>query len=374
MGNEFFSERSIAEVELSRIVQNYEIYKGATASGARIIAVVKADAYGHGDMQISRALEACGVDFFAVSNINEGIRLRENGISGEILILGYTPVRFSEELTYYRLSQAIVSEEHLRQIQDFGKNEACYHIALDLGMHRIGLNCNDISATVSKIKNAAKTLKIKGVFTHFPVADSTNPTDIEFTRSAVATFDEICARLSGLGIEHFHCQNSAAGLLHSSRCSNAIRLGISLYGYAPSSDIALPQGILPALSWKSRVACVLNVKKGESIGYGRSFVAERDMRVATITAGYADGYPRVLSNKGYVLINGSHARIVGRICMDMMMADASALDRVNAGDEVILIGESNGEKITADDLARGCGSISYEILCGISKRVKRVYI
>ena len=373
MRSEFFSERSIAEIDLSVIKENYKIYKARTDAHS-VIAVVKANAYGHGDAEVARALSEIGAEYFAVSNINEGVILRKNGISGNILILGYTPPLLSDLLREYKLEQTIVSEEHLSEIESRGKDGISYHIALDLGMKRIGIHCDDLEKAVRKIKNAAKVLKIKGIFTHFPSADTNDSASIELTARMISDFDTVCEGLDGIGIDCFHCQNSAAGLAYSSKYANTARLGITLYGYSPSSAVEIPAGIKPALTWKSLVCRVFSVTKGESIGYGRSFFADRNMRVATVTTGYADGYPRVLSNVGKIIINGSLCPIVGRICMDMMMVDISEIGNISVGCEVVLIGKSGAEKITADDLARGCGSISYEILCGISKRVKRVYI
>ena len=372
MRSEFFSERSIAEIDLSVIKENYKIYKARTDVD-RVIAVIKANAYGHGDVEVARALSEIGAEYFAVANINEGIRLRKNGISGDILILGYTPTSFTDLLREYKLEQTIVSEEHLSEIENRGKDGVSYHIALDLGMKRIGIHCDDLEKTVRKIKNAAKALKIKGIFTHFPSADSNDSASIELTERMISDFDTVCEGLDGIGIDCFHCQNSAAGLAYSSKYANTARLGITLYGYPPSGAVEIPAGIKPALTWKSLVCRVFTVTKGESIGYGRSFFADRDMRVATVTTGYADGYPRALSNVGKIIINGSRCPIVGRICMDMMMADVTDAPKVAAGDTAVLIGRSGDENITAEHIASCADTISYEILTGISSRVKRVY-
>ena len=373
MKSGLFLNRSIANIELSRITENYEIYKNCI-SDRSLIAVVKANAYGHGDVEISRLLEAEGVDYFAVSNINEGIRIRNGGIKGNILVLGYTPTALLPELSRFGLEQAIVSEDHLENIINCRVKNVGFHIALDLGMKRLGLSIDDPDVALNKIKNAADKIKLKGVFTHLPVADSRSIGDIKFTQREIDTFDNICTDLRGAGVEYFHCQNSAAGLGYRSKSANAVRVGILLYGYAPSKDVPVPKGIKTALSWKSLVCAVINVKKGEGISYGRSFIAEKNMRVATISTGYADGYPRFLSSKGYVIINGAICPIVGRICMDMMMVDVSDANEVRMGDEVVLIGESCGKKITADDLARVGKTISYEILTGISSRVERKYL
>ena len=372
MRSEFFSERSIAEIDLSVIKENYKIYKSRTDVDS-VIAVIKANAYGHGDVEVARALSDIGAEYFAVANINEGIRLRKNGISGDILILGYTPPTLCDLLREYKLEQTIVSEEHLSEIENRGKDGVSYHVALDLGMKRIGINCDNIERSVRKIKNAARALKIKGIFTHFPSADTNDSASIELTARMISDFDTVCEGLDGIGIDCFHCQNSAAGLVYSSKYANTARLGITLYGYPPSGAVEIPSGIKPALTWKSLVCRVFSVTKGKSIGYGRSFFAERDMCVATVTTGYADGYPRAASNKAKVLICGARCPIVGRICMDMMMADVTDAPKVAAGDTAVLIGRSGDENITAEHIASCADSISYEILTGISSRVKRVY-
>ncbi len=369
MTGELFLYRSVAEVDLTRLKRNYIIHKTYHRK-RRIISIIKANAYGHGDVEVASALAEEGADFFAVSNINEGIRLRESGIGGEILILGYTPKELSHLIFRYNLSQAIVSEEHLAEAMAQRNREIKYHIAIDVGMRRIGL-CPESAA--ENIKNASEVLQIKGIFTHLPIADTASADGVKYTAHEIAVFDEICRLSERFGIELFHCQNSAAAIFHSSKESNCVRLGISLYGYAPSSEVELPTGVTPALEWKSMICRVFSVRKGESIGYGRSFFAEKDMKVATVTTGYADGYPRALSNRGYVIIKGEMCRVVGRVCMDMMMVDVSSVAGVKAGEEVILLGRSGDKQISADDIARWADTIPYEILTRISSRVARQY-
>ncbi len=371
MNGELFLERSVAEIDLLQIRKNYRAYKDM-AAGREIIAVVKANAYGHGDKEIASALSEEGVNFFAVSNINEGIRLRRGGIKGKILILGYTPESLSGTLLKQDLCQAIVSEEHLSRLLGRHPYPVKYHIALDLGMKRIGLSVKNPRYTLERIKGACEKLKIEGIFTHFPVADSIAESDREFTMSEYKDFAQMAKSVREMGIKYAHCLNSAAGIVLGEK-DDYVRLGISLYGYAPSKDVALPSEIVPALSWKSLVCRVAKVEKGESIGYGRGYIANKSLQIATITTGYADGYPRLISNRGYVLIDGKRCPIVGKICMDMMMVDASSVPEVKAGDVAVLIGKSGDEELNADRLAEWSNSISYEILTGISSRVLRVY-
>ncbi|MBQ8320971.1 MAG: alanine racemase [Clostridia bacterium] len=360
-------------MDTGQIVKNYNVYKSALPGKAQIIAVVKANAYGHGDEEIARSLEAGGADFFAVSNINEAIRLRFGGISGEILVLGYTPPYFLPYLTEYDIIQTAVSEEHIEELKKYAPSGAKVHIAIDTGMKRIGLDSEDCERCVKIIKSATSALKITGVFTHFPVADSSHEADRRFTKQSLDKFRRIVTDVKPLGIELIHCLNSAGGIAYFDAPFNTVRLGISLYGYSPSPQIKLPLGIKPAMSWKTLVSAVIKVSKGEGVGYGRSFIASQNMRIATLTTGYADGYPRAASNKGFVLIKGKRARIVGRVCMDMMMVDVTDIPDVKMGDFAVIIGNSGTEVLSADDIAKCADSISYEILTGISARVERIY-
>jgi alanine racemase len=204
------------------------------------------------------------------------------------------------------------------------------------------------------------------------VADT--PEQDEFTDNQIKLFETVCERVTDLHLPYLHCMNSAGGLWHQSKFSSFARLGIILYGLKPDYLNELPSGIEPVMSWKSVVSMVKNVQPGDTIGYGRTFVVERPMRIATIPTGYADGYSRLLSNKGWVLINGNKAPIVGRVCMDQMMVDVTDIPGVASGEEVVLLGKSGEERITADDLANLYGTIGYEVVCGINKRVDRVYL
>lgn len=374
MSREPFFNRSWVEIDIGQIRKNYRIYKNALSEEALIIPVVKANAYGHGDIEVCRALSREGADFFAVSNINEAVSLRKGNIKGEILVLGYTAPSLLRYLKKYDITQTVVSEKHAEELIKNAKRGTKFHIALDMGMKRIGFSTENAEKCIHNIKNTAEKLKITGIFTHFPSADSDASSDVEFTEKAIDRFDNICSGLVGLGIPLFHCFNSAGGLGYLSKNASSVRLGISLYGYAPSSALKLPRGIEAALAWKSAVCSVRWVKCGESIGYGRSFFAEKDMKIATLMTGYADGYPRVASNRGFVLIGGKKCRIVGRVCMDMMMVDVSECENAGAGDTAVLIGKSGEETVTATDIAEFADTISYEILTGISARVERIYL
>ena len=365
-------DRSWVEIYLQSIKRNLTTYSARLDSHLSIMAVVKADAYGHGDHVVAKYLADIGISHFAVSNIDEAVHIRESGVEGDVLILGYTPIERTKELIDYDITQAILSADYAERLNSTNLPIKC-QFALDTGMRRIGLNADNPDECERIIRKTYSTnLQLEGLFTHLCVADT--PDQNVFTEQQIRLFEDVCNRITDLNLPYCHCMNSAGGLWHHSSFSCFARLGIILYGLKPDYMNTLPEGIAPVLSWKSVVSMVKEVKPGDTIGYGRTFTVEQDMRIATIPTGYADGYPRLLSNKGWVLINGHKAPIVGRICMDQMMVDVTGIPDVEYESEVVLIGKSENEVITADDLANLIGTIGYEIVCGISKRVKRVYI
>ena len=369
-----FIRRSWVNVDPSAVLNNIRCYQKALEHEAAIMAVVKADAYGHGDRQIARYLWNNGVRLFAVSNIEEAAGLREEGIGGRILILGYTPVHEAVRLVDLELDQALLDETYTRMLSATGLPVRC-QMALDTGMNRIGLDADDPQACEAVIRRtAAGPLKLTGLFTHLCCADGSSAEDRAFTLGQIRKFEAVADRTSDLNLEFIHCMNTAGGLRYRSKYDSIIRLGIMMYGLKPDVSLPLPEGIRPALEWHSVVSMVKPVHRGESIGYGRAFIADREIRAATIPTGYADGYSRLLSGKGYVLINGKRAPLLGRVCMDQMMADVTQIDDVRIGTEVILIGNSGQESLTADDMASRIGTIGYEVVSGISKRVQRNYI
>ncbi|MBQ8320981.1 MAG: alanine racemase [Clostridia bacterium] len=353
---------------MSQLECNLEIYRRYLTDEAKIMAVVKADAYGHGDVAVSKKLSQIGVDLFAVSNIDEAIILRESGIKGEILVLGYTPVELAPELLKYDITQALLSEAYAEQLLSFSSEIKC-QFAIDTGMNRIGVKVEE-SAEV--IKKYATRCNLNGFFTHLCAADSIESDDLMFTNRQIRKFEHLMDIISDLNLQYIHCLNSAGGFYQSPncKCDNIVRLGIVMYGLRYNQKIKLPEGIQPVLTWKTVVSLVKTIERGECVGYGRSFCAEQKMKIATLPVGYADGYNRQLSNRGYVMIKGQKARIVGRVCMDQTMVDVTHIEGVLEGDEVTLIG--NG--IDADTLASMVGTIGYEIVCSISKRVPRIYI
>lgn len=365
-----------AEVNLDNIINNInEIKKNINAE--EIIAVVKANAYGHGAIDVAPILVESGADKLAVATLSEALELREAGIKVPILILGYTDVSFAEMLINNDIEQTVYSLDYAKELskkaEALGKI-AKIHIAVDTGMGRIGFLPNKKSVEevveISKLIN----LKITGVFTHFSNADEE---DKSYAHNQIEKFNsfinEIEKREVNLGVKHI--SNSASIIDIEDAHYNAIRPGIILYGYYPSDYINKDKlKLMPALSLKCQVIHVKELPKGEYIGYGRKFRTERDSVIATLPIGYADGYIRGLYGKAQVIINGKLAPVVGKICMDQCMVDVTDIGPVNVGDEVILLGEGNGIKNNADDMAEILDTINYEILCMIGRRVPRIYI
>lgn len=371
-------KRSWVEVDLAQIRKNYLLYRKALKRDARIMAVIKADAYGHGDVQVARTLSDAGVELFAVSNIDEAVGLREAGIKGEILILGYSSPIYAKTLFDLGLTQAIVSEEYAQQLANTGLRIKC-QFAVDTGMNRIGIDADDPDVCERIIRQYVTRLHINGLFTHLCVADGSSESDREFTFSQLRKFKRVVEAVSELELPFVHCCNSAAGLRYLDGSSafegigDIVRLGIALYGLRPSDAVSLPEGIEPCLTWKSVISMVKKVQKGETIGYGRTFRVEKESVIATVATGYADGLSRSLSNKGFVLINGNKAPIVGNICMDQTMVDVSLIPNVKMGTKATIIGMSGGISYSADEMAGSLGTLGYEVLCDISKRVQRFY-
>ena len=341
------------------------------------MAVVKADAYGHSAKDIAPILEEMGADCFAVSNLNEALNLRECDIKKPILILGYTPVNMVKTLCEHNISQCVYSEEYAKRLSESAIKEKVkikIHIKLDTGMSRLGFDCRseELFGINEAIECATlENFKLEGIFTHFAVADRIPETEDNFTEEQYNRFTKALKKFAESGINPplCHCCNSAGFLLDCDKHLTLSRVGIALYGLSPSSELKLEQNLTPVMTVKSVISMIKEINEGDTINYGRTFKADKKMRIATVTAGYADGYPRLLSNKGYVLINGKKANIVGRICMDQMCVDVTNID-AKMGDEVILF----GKELSVDVLADLIGTINYEIVCGISPRVPRITI
>ncbi|MBQ5317329.1 MAG: alanine racemase [Oscillospiraceae bacterium] len=374
--NEYL-RRAWAEIDLDRLGRNLGQLE-TLAGGTQICCVVKANAYGHDDRSIAPYLEGKGITFFAVSNIKEALTLRECGVKGEILILGHTPYEYAAELSEEAIIQTAVSVDYARRMSEYADSigvKVHIHLAVDTGMGRIGVRAEEAPGALKEV-SALDGVILDGMFTHFACADSYDSDDIAYTEEQKRLFFEAAdkAAAQGIRLRHIHCLNSAGGTFRYDDRSTLVRFGIMLYGLTPDRGLDMPVELLPVMDLKAAVSYVKKVPAGRFISYGRTFRAERDMTVATVPIGYADGYPRELSNKAYVLINGMRAPVIGRVCMDQLMADVTDIPDVHEGSEVTLIGKSGDESITADDLAELCGTIGYEIVCGISKRVPRVII
>lgn len=375
-----YLKRAWAEIHLDRIAENYQSYKKAIGDAAEIMCVVKADCYGHCDRAVVPFLEGeLGVRKFAVSNIDEAARLRSVGVKADILILGYTPPHEAQRLCDMDIVQTVTEVAFAESLADklSGDKRLRVHIAVDTGMTRIGLHGEDIDAlaqdTIKIINN--ERLSVEGMFTHLSVADSDGDDDIAYTKAQIEKLHAVADAVKNAGYEIplLHYYNSAAGVYHNDGGSSLARLGIMLYGLMPNYSLPVPIDLKPAMELKATVAQVKEIKKGECVSYGRTFCADRDMKLATVTIGYADGYSRLLSNKGEVLVHGKRAKIVGRVCMDQLMCDVTGMT-VSAGDTVTLIGTDGEETVTADELASLYGTIGYEVVCLISKRVPRVIV
>lgn len=371
-----YLHRAWAEIDLDALVHNFNLIRSMT--GSEIFSVVKADAYGHSVPMVAKLLDKCGTDRFAVSNIDEAKELRALQIEKPILILGYTPPFLARELARYDITQAVYSLEYAKKLSRFAESAGVTvkaHIKLDTGMGRIGFDCR--SDGLPGIDDAKKALLLKGidycgVFTHFPVADSYKQPDKEYTDEQYGRFVRAISTLEneGYSLGLKHCCNSAATLLSPDKHMDAIRPGVILYGLTPSTEIELDKAFIPVMTFKAAVSMVKTVNETETVSYGRTFTADKPTKIATVTAGYADGFPRLLSSKGSVLIRGKRAPIVGRICMDQFCADVSDIEGVEEGDTVVLFGEG----LPVEELAGLTGTINYEIVCGLSKRVPRIYI
>ena len=367
-------QRSWVEINQNQLRTNIKTYRQVVGGNRELIAVVKADAYGHGVENIVQVLEECQIKYYAVANLDEAIQLRKLHVKGEILILGYTPPEYASILESYNITQTILSEEYADLLFQYASPLLKCCVAIDTGMNRIGLKADTYRLTANVIRSWINKCHLVGIFTHLCTADSNLPQHVEFTKLQISKFDRIADELLDLNLPYVHCMNSAGALRYESRYSHFIRLGIVMYGLRPDRNVYFENAIGPVLSWKSVVSMVKTVQPGEGIGYGQSFHFVTQTKVATIPTGYADGYNRLLSNKGFVLIDGKKAPIIGKICMDQMMVNVSGITNVKIGSEVVLLGKSGNATISAEDMAQMCNTIGYEIICNISKRVPRTIV
>ena len=370
--------RVYAKIDLDAVTYNMEQMKQRVNGDTKIMAVIKSDGYGHGAVQVAEVLEKYDYIWgFAVATLDEAVVLRTEGIKKPILVLGCIfPDQYLEMLDN-DIRMNVYTEEMAKEISYMARREgktAYLHIKLDTGMARLGFAVNDESidaiTRISKLPN----VNMEGVFTHFSKADEMDKT---FTENQISQFIAMTEKLKERGVTfpYEHCANSAAIIDVEDARFDIVRAGISTYGLYPSEEVNQDAVHLkPALALKSHVAFVKEIEKGTPVSYGGTFIAEKKMKIATIPVGYGDGYPRSLSGKGYVLIRGKKANILGRICMDQFMVDVTDIEGVSFGDKVTLIGRDGNESISVERLSELSGRFNYEFICALGKRIPRVYV
>jgi alanine racemase len=369
------NERACAYVDLSVIEYNYSSIKALLPDKVKILCVVKADAYGHGSIEIAKKLESLGANYLGVATINEGLELRNNGISIPILVMSGILTEYDIDYVYkYMLTPVVYDIGTLRKLKEESLNhdeKLKIHIKLDTGMGRLGFTPDELPVVIKEIKEPCR-IDVEGFMSHF--ASSENRDEYGFKQ--VATFKKALQVLeqSGIKPELVHMGNSGAITQYPEAHFDMVRVGIALYGSYPSKDLSKILHIIPAMKLSSRIAIIKEFPPGSSLSYGRTFTTERKTRIAYVPIGYADGYPRSLSNKGSVLINDRRCNVAGRICMDWLLVDITDKGNMAVGEEVILLGKGINDSITADEIAEHTGTIPYEILCKISKRVPRIYV
>lgn len=368
--------RAWAEIRLDHVTHNVRELRGLLPPDCELMAVVKADAYGHGSIPVARHLSRIGVRQFAVADVEEGVALRREGIKGEILVLGYTsPERF-DDLARYRLTQTVISADYGKALDAFGK-DVNVHIKIDTGMSRLGERWSHTDEICSMYR--LRKVRVTGTFTHLSSCDSPAEADIAFTNAQIKRFRETIDQITASGLDPgtLHMQSSYGIVNYPELHCGMARPGIALFGLLGTErdQAQAPVDLRPALSWRARVTLVKQMQADEPVGYGRNYKTRTGSVIATVSIGYADGVPRVLAEKGgAVLIRGQRAPIAGNICMDQFMVDVTHIGGVQEGDTVTLIGQDGEASITAGEMARRCGTITNEIVSRIGQRVDRIYL
>lgn len=370
--------RVTAEVSLEAIENNIRSMAGIISPGTKILAVIKADGYGHGALQVAVRLEQMDCVFgYATATAEEAFKLRNDGIRKPILVLGYTFPDNYEDMIRLDIRPAVFKKETARQLNEAAAavGRTCrIHIKVDTGMSRIGVPCNEEGIETALEISRYDRLSVEGMFTHFARADEPDKTPAIKQLEKFNDFLRRCA-YRGLEPELKHCSNSAAILEMPEANMDLVRAGITMYGLWPSGkELTDSIRLEPAMSLKSSIVYIKTLEPGTEISYGGIYTTDKTTRVATVPVGYADGYPRSLSNKGYVLIKGKKAPILGRVCMDQLMVDVTDIPEAQEYDEVVLLGNSGGSTITAEELGSLSGRFNYEFVCAISDRVPRKYV
>jgi alanine racemase len=367
--------RAVAYVDMGALEGNYRAIRAAASPGAKVLCVVKADAYGHGAVQTARRLEENDVDYLGVATIDEGMELRESGITAPVLVMsGIFPWDDVGAVFKHGLTPVVYDLATLDRIEEEGEqfDEALkVHLKVDTGMGRLGFSVDDCAYLAERVKEMKK-VAVEGLMSHFSASETRNEygmKQVELFRRALQSLND-----GGVNPEIVHMANSGALTTYPEAHFSMVRAGINLYGSHAGKDLREKIALKQVMKFVSRVALLRDFQEGAPLSYGGTYTTKRNTRVAYVPVGYADGYPRMLSNKGFVLIHDKRCAIVGRICMDWLLADVTYLDDVEAGEEVIILGHGESQVITADEIAEITGTIPYEILCNISKRVMRVYV
>jgi alanine racemase len=361
-------------VDLDALRWNFRQIRSKVGPQVKILSMVKANGYGHGATAIATALAAEGSDAFGVATLEEGVELRQTSIKEPILVLAGAYAEQVDRFFDHWLTPVVYDVESLKQLDAVvhsSDRDLQVHLKVDTGMGRLGLLAAEVDSWLPTIKKL-KALKIEGVFSHFSHAESVEG---HYTREQLRIFREVIERLRSGGIEPsvVHLANSAATITLPAAYFDMVRPGLMLYGIYPSPAMANQISLKPVLSWKTQVLQVKKVPAGTSISYGQTFITQRKSLIAILPIGYADGYPRLLSNRGEVLVNGKRAPVVGRVCMDLTMIDVTDIGEIRQGDEVVLLGRQGDAEISADEMAAWASTISYEILTSIGARVTRIH-
>ena len=363
-----------AEIDLDAIAFNVRAFQRHVGEEVQVMAVVKANAYGHGALPVAGAALKAGASRLAVHRLTEGIELRQGGIEAPILLLGYTLPDGAEQVVRYNLTPSLITAEFAQALSAQASATGAtipVHVKVDTGMSRYGLMPEEVLDFL-RFLQPLPGLRLEGLFTHFATADWADQT---YVLRQLDVFRQVLATARGAGFELFlvHATNSAAAMRLREAHFNAVRPGIGLYGLDPSTEWQPAFEIRPALALKSRVSRVRRLPAGAGVSYGRTYITEKPTLVALVPVGYGDGYHRILSNQGHVLIRGQRAPLIGRICMDQFVVDVDAIPGVQQDDEVVLVGEQGGERIRAEEVAALAGTINYEVTTGLLPRVVRVY-
>ena len=374
--------RTWSQVHLDRLDHNVRCIQNSLAPDTRIMGIVKADAYGHGAVEVARRLVTLGVNYFGVSNIDEAVELRNAGITEPILVISYTPSSQVARLAKYNITQTVVSAEHAQALSDTASRlgvTLSVHIKVDTGMSRVGFSCYERSDVASAAESIARvcclpSLDAEGIFTHFTSADEKN--DGGFTEGQFTLFMMVVDALINQGITFRirHCCNSAATLRYPHMHLDMVRVGIILYGvYTDAWMRELGFVLQPVTELKTTISMIKDLPSGITVSYNRTYAADEPTRVATVPIGYADGFSRRLSNRGQVLVCGRRVPVIGRVCMDQCMLDVTDVPGAAEGCVVTLLGVDGNEEITADELCAAVGTINHDLLCMLSRRVPRRY-